>query len=163
MLSNKQTEIPMAAPTGQEKLVLSKLDSSFTLSNNPDINQSPTSLAFNDRSRAAQATYTLKKTALIDIDNSGHARRVGFVSFEDGDSSAGCGDFSERDTTPVYIDDRGVADPRDGICAAPTSSLPCPGRGTTEFTTSQGSCLGTLARLPTEYDQVRSCQWGFHG
>jgi hypothetical protein len=118
MLSNKQTEIPMTAPTGQEKLVLSKLDSSFTPSNNPDSNQSTTSLSFNDGSRAARATYTLEKTALVDIDNSGHARRVGFVSFEDGDSSAGCGDFSERDMTPVYIDDRGVADP-----AAPVNKL----------------------------------------
>jgi len=111
MLSDKQTEISMGDPSNREKLVLSKLDSSFIPSNNPDIKQSSISLTFHDQGRAAEATYTLEKTALVGIDNSGHARRVGFVSFVDGDSSAGCGDFSEKDMRLVYIDDDGVADP----------------------------------------------------
>ena len=111
MLSDRKTEIPMDAPMGSEKLILSKLDSSLIPSNNPEVSQSSTTLAFRDQSRAAEAAYTLEKSALIDVDNSGHARRVGFVSFVDGDSSAGCGDFSEKDMKLVYLDDHGIADP----------------------------------------------------
>jgi hypothetical protein len=109
LLPDQLAHIPMSAPTAGEKLVLSKVDSDFTTPGNaPD---SSTSLSFHDGARAADATYTLEKAGLVDIDNSGHPRRVGLVSLVEGGSSAGCGDYSENDISLVYIDDNGVADP----------------------------------------------------
>jgi len=108
MLSSNQIEISMSDPAPDEKLVLSKEDKSPL--NFSGTKQTATTLIY-PGGLASVATYTLEKTGLIDVDNSGHPRRVGIVTLADENSTAGCGDYSEHFAKPVYLDDHGVADP----------------------------------------------------
>ena len=61
-----------------------------------------------DNGAGGGTRYTLRQTALADLDNSGHARPIGIVHYEY-TSGAGCGSGNTQDV-PVFLDAHGKVD-----------------------------------------------------
>jgi hypothetical protein len=84
-------------------------------------------LPFKNGQRASEASYNLMSTGNVDLDGSGRTRRVGLVSYFDGDSTAGDGTYQESWFLPVYLDAQGRADPGTPENQALAQALPTDG------------------------------------
>jgi hypothetical protein len=124
ILDGRQTPIVLKAPTRAQSLSLAKLPQDFEATSELDDNKSRMVLSLRDDAHASEVEYTLKATGKTDIDNSGRLRSIGMVSFFDGNSTAGCGAFSDTQFFLVYLDDQGRADPSDAINKKLVDGLP---------------------------------------
>lgn len=109
VLAGQPTPAPMHPPVPGESLVMNKVPAEYS-NYGGSIHSTTTVLKYHDTARAAGVSYTLLRTGIADLDNSGHARQVGIVSFWEGDSSAGDGSYTDSQILPVYLDKAGVAD-----------------------------------------------------
>lgn len=108
-LSGAETPVAMHAPGPGESLALSSPSSEWALRTDP--RSKNTVLFFHSKGLAPDVSLVLARTGVADLDNSGHARKIGIVYYEANGSSAGCGDYSEHRVEPVFLDAHGVADP----------------------------------------------------
>lgn len=142
ILARKEKPIAMQSPGPNESLLLEHRPDTFTKGYPHDTS---TKLYFRDNEHAAEASYSLKVTGSVDLDNSGKPRRVGLVSLKEGNSTAGCGDFNEHQVTPVYLDEHGHADPSSIINKKLADALP-DGMDKGKLVTYQGSTYLELSR-----------------
>lgn len=124
MLAGQQTPVVLQSPTSGHSLSLKQQPDSFVAAAVHDSSHAATQLRFHDNARAAEVEYTLNATGDADLDNSGKPRQIGLVSFFEGDSSAGCGDYSDTQVVPVYLDEQGRADPSSVANQGLASALP---------------------------------------
>lgn len=109
VLAGQPIPAPMHPPVPGESLVMSKVPTQYS-DYGGRIHSTNTKLNYHDTARAAGVSYTLLRAGIADLDNSGHARHVGIVSFWEGDSSAGDGTYTDSEVFPVYFDKTGIAD-----------------------------------------------------
>lgn len=103
VLAGRPTPAPMHSPVPGESLAMSKVPTQYS-DYGGRISSTATELNYHDTAMAAGVSYTLLRTGIADLDNSGHARHVGIVSFWEGDSSAGDGSYTDSQVRPVYFD-----------------------------------------------------------
>lgn len=112
ILAGRQVPVPMHSPLSGESLVLSNVPKKYR--SEPDSVASmaapDTTLHYHNNERASEVKFSLVSTGTVDLDNSGNSRRVGLVSFFDGDSTASDGTYRDIQALPVYLDKHGVAD-----------------------------------------------------
>jgi hypothetical protein len=123
MLAGQQMPVALQTPTTGESLSLGQRPDSFKELPR-DAGNTATKLQYRDAARAADVEYSLHATGDVDLDNSGKPRRVGMVSFFEGNSGAGCGGYNDTQVVPVYLDEDGHADPSAAINQGLVNALP---------------------------------------
>lgn len=111
ILDGRQLPLALSHPAPDQSMSLAHPPGHFVTTRRQVADNSLPGIRFRDSVHAAEVEYTLLMTGKVDLDNSGRPRDVGLVSFFDGNSSAGCGTFSDTQILPVYLDDKGRADP----------------------------------------------------
>lgn len=109
ILAGQQEPVLMHPPAPGESLVLGKVPTQYS-DYDGSIRSTATELNYHDTSMAAAINFTLLYTGIADLNNSGHGRHIGMVSFWEGDSTAGDGAFTDSQILPVYLDNTGAAD-----------------------------------------------------
>jgi hypothetical protein len=96
-------DVSMSPPTPAEGLSISRPPSGLEAepARGPD--------SFRDSKDAVDVVYKLLSTGEADLDNSGHGRRIGIVSYE-ASSTAGDG-WNGFIAAPIFLDAKGKADP----------------------------------------------------
>jgi hypothetical protein len=150
MLADRQTPVAMQPPGPGEVLSMAQLPAGFR-SQPPgyDRGDSPTTKDFRDDYYAAVASYTLQATGNIGTGGRSEPRRMGIVSFTEGDSTAGCGTFSRARILPVYLDAQGRADPSSVLNRKLADALP-EGMSEGKLATYEGSTYLELSRKKGE-------------
>lgn len=110
VLAGKQLLVPMHPPASGQSLNLKDVPTNFSRDRDGSSGSTDTELKYQDTAMAADVSYTLVKTGVADIDNNGHKRHVGMVTFWEGNSTAGDGTYTDSQVLPVYLDRDGVAD-----------------------------------------------------
>ncbi|WP_144240737.1 hypothetical protein [Dyella japonica] len=109
MLAGRQEHLNLGKPSPKESFSLSgRLKENF---GNPSRGEGDEATQLRFFFLGGTVTYSLDQTGDVDLNNSGHAQRVGIVSYKFGDSQAGCGTAKDSQSFPVYIDAHGVGDP----------------------------------------------------
>lgn len=109
LISGQQDVVSMGPPSSGETLFVPHVPDDFI---SEDKGEAPSvSRHFRNKGRASQVTYELTETGTVDLNNDGHPRRVGLVSYFDGNSTGGDGSYQESWFRPVYLDAQGRADP----------------------------------------------------
>jgi hypothetical protein len=145
----------MGPPSASESIFLAKVPEYFE----PLIvDGQPSGTQFRNRGRASEVSYGLVATGNVDLDGSGHTRRVGLVSYFDGDSTAGDGAYQESWFLPVYLDAQGRADPGSVENQALAKGLPTDGMQGGRLVTYQDAAYLELS--PGEDDRITEI-WKF--
>jgi hypothetical protein len=145
----------MGHPSASESIFLAKVPQYFE----PKlIDGQPSATQFRNNGRASEVSYDLVATGNVDLDGSGHTRRVGLVSYFDGNSTAADGSYEESWFLPVYLDAQGRADPGSTENQAMAHGLPTDGMRGGRLVTYQNAAYLELS--PGEDDRITEI-WKF--
>ena len=156
LLASDPTESLMGPPSAGESMFLAKVPEAFE-PGYLDVKPSA-ALHFRNREEASEVSYYLVATGNVDLYGSGHTRRVGLVSYFDGDSTAGDGGYQESWFLPVYLDAQGRADPGTPENQALAHGLPADGMRGGRLVTYQNAAY--LELTPGEDDRITEI-WKF--
>ncbi|MBB6182857.1 hypothetical protein [Oleiagrimonas soli] len=110
IIAGQPLPAPMHAPAAGESLVMTDVPPDYQERPASNVQGSLPGLSFRNNARASDASYTLYRTGMVDLDNSGTLRHVGLVSFDDGGSTAGDGSYHQEKVFPIYLSKTGVTD-----------------------------------------------------
>jgi hypothetical protein len=156
LLASDPKESLMGPPSAGESMFLAKVPEPFE-PGYLDVKPSA-ALHFRNPEEASEVSYNLVATGNVDLDGSGHTRRVGLVSYFDGDSTAGDGSYQESWFLPVYLDAQGRADPGSAENQALAQGLPSDGMRGGRLVTYQNAAYLELS--PDEDDRITEI-WKF--
>lgn len=112
LVAGQQQPVPIHPPAAGETLAFQVVPEGYQrnkLTRSEDADAGFQTLNFHNNGRASDVQYTLRRTGIVDVDNSGTPSRVGLVSFHDGNSTAGDGSYEDMAIFPVYLDNHGTA------------------------------------------------------